>query len=119
MCYPKGRTFNQNKTTMNNDQWFEPGEKVVRVCELRNVLPGIPSNKLPIHPDTDFGKILCVHSCEYNIVANLVHFVGVQPRDNTEMFGWVAACFRRISEVQLCVKAAQHFKKPVEEEVGA
>lgn len=113
MCYHKNTTFNQNKTTMENDQWFEPGEKVTRVARAH---PGPFQYPFGMHPETDFGKVLSVSDCKHLHGSNRVWFTGIKA--NTQ-WGWPARNFRRISEVQLCVKAAQHFKKPVEEEVKA
>ncbi len=93
---------------MKQDYWFEPGDKVMRVCFAQDL--GFSSG-LPLTPETDFGRILCVDHCEALTNSNRVWFVGIVGKGG---YGWVTSCFRKVDEIRLCVKAAQKVGEPVE-----
>lgn len=95
------------------DQWFEPGDKVCRVSEAGKL--GLSWAVRHSH-DTSYGRVLCVEDCWQGCDGlNRLIFVGV-PR-NPENAVWYACCFRRIEEIQLCVRAAEKFKQNEEVEV--
>lgn len=98
---------------MNNDQWFEPSQKVVRVTTA-DVL-GLTANGILV-PETDFGHVLCVERCWSSLWGNLVRFVGVEMPDGA---GFYACCFRRVEEIQLCVMAARKCGEPQEQPINA
>lgn len=83
---------------MKNDQWFEPGDKVMRVASAPIIMP-----------ETDFGIVLCVDRCEYisSRSYSRVFFVGIPSPTG---YGHLANNFRKVEEIQLCVRAAK--KKP-------
>lgn len=95
-----------------NDQWFSPGDKVMRVATA--VQLGLDPDDRSVLSATDFGKILCVSEFRERPRGNWIRFVGVNcsPTD-----WWFAQCFRKVEEVQLCVRAAKLFETPIE--VGA
>lgn len=95
----------------NNDQWFNPGDKVMRVNEA--VILGLPYNRLPTHPATDYGKVLCVDRCFPEHSGNAVLFIGLKGKV------FYARCFRKVEEVQLCVRAAEKMKTREAQEVKA
>lgn len=91
----------------NDDQWFEPGDKVMRV-EYAETLGLINNGITP--PETEFGRVLCVTHCtDIPRFGNVVRFVGIE-----DGLGFYACCFRKVSEIQLCVRAARHLSNPVE-----
>ena len=92
----------------NDDQWFSPGDKCMRVsnaCELR-----LPHNDI-LPKGSETGKVVCVVEFKDNYpIPNFVRFAGFE--------GWFyAANFRRVEEIQLCVKAAEQMKAPKKQEV--
>jgi len=99
---------------MKNDQWFEPGEKVARVCMGWDL--GLTSLQFgPIHEDVDFGMVLCVKECiaqktTTGIQTNGVSFVGIN-----YPYYFRAACFRRVEEIKLCIAAVKKAKEPVKQ----
>lgn len=97
---------------MKQDYWFEPGDKVMRVAYGPEVVKFPSWQKLP--PNSEKGKVLCVHSCWQEVDGwNRVLFVGIPIVPGS---GFLAACFRRVEEIKLCVKAAQKVGEPVEVE---
>lgn len=84
----------------NNDQWFEPGDKVMRVAYAEEL--GLPSNGRRL-PETEFGKILCVSYCTVFEGYTVGHFVGIEGFEHTD-------CFRKVEEIRLCVDALKHSK---------
>lgn len=96
---------------MKNDQWFSPGDRVMRVSSAAAL--GFPYRaKIP---ESGFGKILCVAGCWQTASGwNAVKFVGVL--NSSPDIGFLAACFRRVEEIRLCVEAAKRMRQPVEEE---
>jgi hypothetical protein len=96
----------------NNDQWFEPNTKVIRVARATDF--GVFSTTPSPLPGTEFGKVLCVRFCHAAPLGNGVFFVGV---DHISNVGCLARCFRRVEEIQLCVRAAEKFRQPQTESV--
>lgn len=95
-----------------NDQWFEPGDKVMRVSYANKLgLPLLPSPSLT--EKTDFGNVLCVERCFPLGAWNRVLFVGVKPRGVLPERGFFACCFRKVEEIKLCVQAVQRKPEPV------
>ncbi len=92
-----------------NDQWFEPGDKVMRVA-LASLL-GLPVTDLGPQRETDFGRVLCVERCWRVAGQNWVTFVGVPNGPNE---AWYACCFRKVSEIKLCVSAVNRKREPNE-----
>jgi hypothetical protein len=98
------------------DVWFEPGDKVIRVAYAYDLgLPLIPQRRLT--NQSDFGNVLCVERCFRLGDWNRVSFVGIKPTGILPDRGWYACCFRRVEEIQLCVRAAEKFKQPQTENV--
>lgn len=93
------------------DQFFEPGDKVMRVAyasEFHNFFGSPPGGT---NPATDYGNVLCVESCwPHPILGNRVSFVGI--KTNTPN-AWRAACFRKVDEIRLCQRALQQRETPV------
>lgn len=95
-----------------NDQWFEPGDKVMRV-RLTSGLPHAVTSKDSLL--VEFGKVYCVERCWlFKYGYNVVTFVGLphvyNPSGSPK--GWVASNFRRVEEIQLCVNAAKKTQQP-------
>lgn len=104
----QGQTFGTMKT---NDQWFEPGDKVMQVMSTAEL--GRPTSG---RGGSLRGKVLCVLQCWANWRGyNVVAFVGI-PDDGR---GRYAACFRRVEEIRLCVRAAERMGEPVTQEEAA
>lgn len=94
----------------NDDQWFEPGDKVVRVTHKNQA-------KIPFNPNlAPYGKVFCVESCFYNagLKRNNITLIGVA--NTWPAKGFVAANFRKVEEIQLCVRAAETMKTPKKQE---
>ena len=95
---------------MRNDQWFEPGDKVMRVAydvpplEQVAIYPAIPS--LDLIP---YGKVFCVESCYQTRVGPRMRFVGVL--EPPESIGIYTNNFRKVEEIRLCVEAAKRVKE--------
>ncbi len=88
-----------------DDQWFEPGDKVMRVDN---------SNLPTTHfgdgsTDAPFGKVFCVEHCQERLHFNSVTLIGV-------CGCFLAKNFRRVSEIQLCVRASKRIPAPVKVE---
>lgn len=89
----------------NDDQWFEPGDKVMRVA---------PSDCPLTQEDTPMGTVFCVQhvAIDHNQEA-VMKLVGIKLRKT----GWVCTeRFRKVEEIQLCVRAAEAMKKPKKQE---
>lgn len=94
----------------NDDQWFEPGDKVVRVADQ--------------NADTDtrdggppFNVVLCVARFCEDPEGNLVECVGYPVLEDDETEWWDSASdFRKVEEIQLCVRAAEAMKNPKKQE---
>lgn len=100
---------------MKNDQWFEPGDKVMRVCDVED--SGFPEGLAKSPP---YGEVLCVVDfCEQDD-GNLCLFAGYPMTIYDGKEWWeTAACYRKVEEIRLCVKAAQAIKEIKPEEVSA
>lgn len=99
----------------NDDQWFKPGDKVVKVSDSSAMEIDVPGT-----PDAIYGKVYCVSYCWHNYYHenNWVNFVGFPERDSEDgaRLGFLAADFRKVEEIQLCVRAAEALKKPKKQE---
>lgn len=99
-------------STNKQDQWFQPGDKVMRVSRVK--MPGGTAHPYP-DQDAQEGKIYCVSHCWVGGHGrNVILLVGlpVHHRPNGEPRGWFAANFRKVEEIKLCVAAVQRVKKP-------
>lgn len=94
----------------NDDQWFEPGDKVMRVADQyadTDALGGGPP----------FNVVLCVARFSEDPEGNLVECVGYPILEDDETEWWDSASdFRKVEEIQLCVRAAEAMKKPKKQE---
>lgn len=101
----------------NDDQWFEIGQKVVRVSmENYGTLPSVGVREAEIGPVYCVADFFEAHEMEVQL--NWIHLVGFPTHDaEGDEIGYPAANFRRVEEIQLCVKAAEMMKKPKEEAV--
>jgi len=92
-----------------DDQHFVPGDKVMQV-----ETPAALGLRCSPESMNLRGKLLCVSRCEFRpwVGWNVTSFVGINDRGH----GFYACCFRRVSEIQLCVRAAKRLSEPVETE---
>jgi hypothetical protein len=95
---------------VNNDQWFQPGDKVIRVASICH-------NPGRRHPGgaPQFGKVYVIRdcwTCEHGY--NRVSVVGFSEGTNSGGFraGWVATNFRKVEEIRLCIEAVKKAKAP-------
>lgn len=89
---------------MKNDQYFEPGDKVMRVTAGDKLFPRdifFGGNGLTSVP---YGAVVCVSWFEADAIANRVAFSGID-----RVF--LAACFRKVEEIKLCVNAVKSVKQ--------
>lgn len=97
---------------MQNDQWFSPGDKVMRVSRGNPFRLGFFA---PAPKDAVEGEVYCVSACwQSDHGWNLVTFVGF-PREfyaNGVEKGFLAINFRRVEEIKLCINAIKHTKQP-------
>lgn len=98
---------------MQNDQWFLPGDKVMRVSSgsaLGTAVEHPPSH----HPQ--YGVVYCVEDCWAGPLFNAVMLVGFGgwQYQNGMKAGWQACAFRKVEEIKLCVMAISHAKAPME-----
>lgn len=89
-----------------NDQWFVPGDKVMRVSGNPAGAAIYPTNRRK----PKYGEILCVEDFwegpEYNVVM-FVGFGGWAYTKNGGKIGWRASCFRKVDEIKLIVEAVE------------
>lgn len=101
-----------------SDQWFEPGDKVMRVSYSQ---PGEGRRIREVRKSPQYGEVLCVMECWEGPTCNVVDFVGFGGPDYDAAsglrWGWEATCFRKVEELQLCVQAVERAKKPQEAKV--
>lgn len=97
---------------MKNDQWFEPGDKVVRVCWGDSL--GIDPSRINPTVEAPEGDVYCVTHFRNNGSWNEIWLAGFGEPPTED--GFFAACFRRVEELRLCVEAAERMKKPSEKE---
>lgn len=100
-----------------NDQWFQPGDKVMRV--VGNGRPGI-------HCDAgspQMGQVYCVEAFYEGPKFNAVMLVGFggwrYVAGNPYPIGWRASFFRKVDEIRLCCKAVARTSQPKKDEVSA
>ncbi len=94
---------------MNGDQYFQPGDKVMKVCGARELGISVRSER-PV----PCGIVFCVSEfCDRSPLHNGVRLVGVENSLND--FGdkkWFpAGCFRKVAEIKLCIAAVEHINK--------
>jgi len=90
-----------------SEQFFKPGDKVMRVgSHSKNavIVSDIPT-RIP-----QWGETLCVEDCWRTSIGNLVMFVGFGGPYyfNGLKTGWQASAFRLVDEIRLCVGAVSH-----------
>ncbi len=96
----------------SEDQWFKPGDKVMRVGS-------VSGNAFRYDgPKPKFGAVYCVEDFyegpSFNAVM-LVGFGGWRFRPgNPYPIGWRAINFRKVEEIKLCIEAVERSKKPAE-----
>jgi hypothetical protein len=91
---------------MKNDQYFEVGDKVMRVARIQVR----PDQAIGID-DPEYGLVYCVTQIWRGRRGwNLIKLAGM--RNSSERHGYLAINFRRVEEIQLCVSAAKHVNKP-------
>jgi hypothetical protein len=101
-----------------DDQYFQPGDKVMRVAIVTQI-PGVRVRAdAALDPRTDFGRVLCVsHCCKHpRMAGNRVFFIGIISEREPDQ-GWRAACFRKVDEIKLCIAAVKHKQAPVEQPI--
>ena len=99
-----------------DDQWFKPGDKVMRV----SVAPVKPRKAVVCEKPVELGTVYCVSDFyegpEFNAVM-LVGFGGFRRvRGNPYPVGFEARAFRKVEEIKICVAAANHAKAPQQTE---
>lgn len=90
-----------------SEQFFQPGDKVMRVATIsrRPVGPEYAPKRVP-----QFGEILCVEDCWGTTIGNQVMFAGFGGPYffNGRKTGWQAEAFRKVEEIKLCLAAVAH-----------
>ncbi len=101
-----------------NDQWFEPGDKVMRVATSSEAVGDIRGHWWYEKDDApksgpQFGRVYCVEDFwegpRFNVVM-LVGFGGWRYHGSFKV-GWAASCFRKVEEIKLCVEAVKKSKE--------
>ncbi len=96
-----------------DDQYFQPGDKVMRVSSP--VASGYtrPDN-YGMKDMPEYGIVYCVEDFWEGPQFNVIMLVGVGGwRYHGGMkVGWQARRFRKVEEIKLCVGALEHTKKP-------
>jgi len=91
---------------MSNDQWFQPGDKVMRVAGNTKNGSIYPTNRRKPR----YGEILCVEDFwegpNYNVVM-FVGFGGWAYDHRGWKVGWPASAFRKVDEIKLIVEAVE------------
>lgn len=103
---------------MKNDQWFRKGDKVMECMTDAEVAAALPNAILGPDAPTKPGVVYCVEEFMEHPCGNVLTLVGVD-----EGLPWherwiVAMYFRRVSEIQLCVRAARKARATTEESSG-
>lgn len=100
---------------MKNDQWFEPGNKVMRVSCVHPKTGVAAENGLDRIP---YGRVFCVKSCFIGLQGlPLMMLVGVSLPPHLE--GIHTHNFRKVEEIKLCVAAAKQAEKKTQVKEGA
>lgn len=99
---------------MKNDQWFEPGDKVMRVGGNGTGYPQA-LHKCP-NGAPQLGKVYCVSECWRGLYTNLITLTGFDPVIDKlgRKVGFPAFAFRKVDEIKLILSAIQ--KKEVKRE---
>lgn len=96
-----------------DDQYFQPGDKVMRV-RYGQTPDGFARTGNPQGPV--FGKVYYVQAVLRAVCGwNAMTLVGVPTSPGK--IGYLCYNFRRVEEIQLCVRAAERAKKPEEQTV--
>ena len=95
-----------------NDQYFQPGDKVMRVEP--EAKPGTyPYDGLP----PKMGVVYCVSDFwegpEFNVVM-LTGFGGFRYDERGRPVGWRAIYFRKVEEIKICLQAVAKVENNVE-----
>lgn len=88
------------------EQWFQPGDKVMRVTGNR---PDGFILKAPVDPP-EYGKVYCVADFYEGPLFNAVILVGGCDWHYHfgRKVGWPASAFRKVDEIRRCVDALSH-----------
>lgn len=102
---------------MKQDQWFEPGDKVMRVSRIG---PDERYKSAPSKYDAKEGVVYCVEqvriSFHENVIMNLIGLPKKYTSDG-RLLGFLTSNFRKVEEIKLCVQAAEAMKKEQTKEV--
>lgn len=84
----------------NQDQWFEPGDKVMRVAHASNSA----MQRTNLHEtDAPYGQVFNVEECSHHKGYSWVALTGINL--------WLLANnFRKVEEIRLCVEAVKKTK---------
>jgi hypothetical protein len=92
-----------------NDQYFQPGDKVMRVGD--NTPGARLAHELAPPPDArpKYGVVYCVEDFWEGPQRNVVMLVGFGGWTYCDGFkaGWPAASFRKVEEIKICLAAAR------------
>lgn len=93
-----------------NDQYFQPGDKVMLVQEMLE-----PQWEECPNTEVRYGEVYCVSAFWSAGGYNMIDLVGTPPAfdDYGRRCGYLAMEFRKVDEIKLCVAAAQLSKATV------
>lgn len=98
------------------DQYFKPGDKVMRVGFNPAGGQAAPPEVRGDRPIPEFGTVYCVADFFEGPSHNAVVFVGhggwARILGNPYPIGWPASAFRKVEEIKLCISAVNRAKKP-------
>lgn len=91
-----------------NDQWFEPGDKVMWVSVTDD--PQYPVVRWD--DGLESGRVYCVSEFWTDDDRNWINLSGFDAEYSEDgcRVAWFAADFRRVEEIKLCVEAAKKIK---------
>lgn len=96
-----------------NDQWFQPGDKVMEVLTDEEVEAAMPLAQFGEDAPTRQGVVYCVERFKEFPWSNAVVLSGVgadRPMDER----WIPAIyFRKVEEIKLCARAAKKMKEHI------